>query len=146
MSEVIHERLAPWTRSQFDHICNKVKAEWGLVKSHHTELTQLAEDIWASKTGVSTHTDSTSVELISYGMVLLNEIEAVLKYDTQYYPLHVGSMFRIDGRIPHSAECAPGSSGLFAALIWDIPPETAMESFEAQALSRLDEWSANEPA
>ncbi len=144
MSEsVIHERLTTWTRSQFDRITAKVYSEWKAVKTHHAELTQLAEDIWASKTGISTHTDSTSGELVSYGIVLLNEIDAVLNYGTRNYSLHVGGMFRINGRNPHSAECALGSTGLFAVLIWDMPPETTMASFEAQAISRLDEWSGH---
>lgn len=109
-----------------------------------SELEQLGPDIWVANRPISMHTDSTKAGLASYFLVLINDLNLHLLYEGDRIQLAVGGVYRINARLPHSAETERrDSGGLFAALIWDMPETTSMASFAAQAKIRLAELTAD---
>lgn len=116
-------------------------------RPHNTskEFAQVADDVWITDCPVAPHMDSTASGLVTYGLVILNELDLELVYCHRRRTLRPGSTYRIDGRIMHSAEPPwsskrPTQTGLFAALIWDMPAETTLDTFYADASARLQEW------
>lgn len=96
------------------------------------ELTQIGVDLWVTHMLVDPHTDNTAEGLITYGLVVANREGCLLRHGGFYYSIPAGTLYRIDGRIEHST-C--GRHGLFAALIWDMPPGWELSDF-AEELRR----------
>lgn len=123
-----------------------VYAAW-LVNQYQTkDLTQIASDIWITNRGLCEHTDSTKDGLITFGYVLLNELNLRLVYGGSEFPLGQEEVYQIDARRPHSAE-EPliKSTGLFASLIWDLPSGTDLKAFRLEAEERIAEWLKETP-
>lgn len=139
--------VQPWLNghSIMGRVRSHVHAVWNdCPGSTSGEFAQVAEDIWITDRSIATHMDSTAAGLVTYGLVLLNELHLELLYCGFCFPLDDGDVYRIDGRLPHGAErYRPGHSspgGLFAALIWDMPKATSLDSFGKEAAARVDEW------
>lgn len=99
------------------------------------ELVQIGGAIWITEHPVARHTDSTRDGYVSYGAVLINDPGYILIHDDKPYDIPAGSLYRIDGRIPHETR---GGPGLFAVLIWDAPPTWDLPALERELLA---EWS-----
>lgn len=94
-------------------------------------------DIWISRTSVAQHTDGTLDNLVTYGLILINDPGYLFVHDDRPYHIPVGSLYRMDGRVSHKTH---GGPGLFAALIWDMPNVWALDGFK-QELSRDKRWN-----
>lgn len=95
------------------------------------ELIQVGGAIWITMCAVPRHTDSTAFGLVAYGAVLINDPPYVLVHGETSYDMPPGTLYKIDGRIPHETR---GGPGLFAALIWDAPPTWDLPRFERELL------------
>lgn len=94
-------------------------------------LTAMPPDIWLSQKPIAAHTDGTQEGLVTYGVVLINDAMNTLVHDGISYLVPAGTLYRFDGRISHETRGAPG---LFAALIWDMPPVWELPDFAAELL------------
>lgn len=123
---------------------NRIVVPPSLVKAvrarpdNATELSHLPPDIWYSRRLIPSHTDSTDDGLVTYGCVLINDGNQVLLHGGQTYSAPAGTLYRFDGRIEHETL---GQDGLFAALIWDMPPVWDLTDFAAE-LRRDARWTA----
>src|ERR1700722_15043793 len=74
-------------------------------------LTRVGDDIWFTDKPVAMHCDSTTDGLMTHGIILLNDDCHVLVYGDTVYELPVGSLYHIDGRIPHGTLKTANSGG-----------------------------------
>jgi hypothetical protein len=96
-------------------------------------LHQVGDDIWTCYAPIAEHTDSTADGLLTYGFIIANDAEVILRYDGKEYAIRPGTMYRIDGHKEHSTR---GEFGLFAALIWDMPStEYDFDIFESELMA-----------
>ncbi len=116
-------------------LCNKLTLinylrEHSLPRRYRAdpELTQFGEDVYFSYNSIRPHTDNTAPGLITYGCILINDPGFVLVYDGVSYEIPPGSMYQMDARIEHAL--LGSSGGLFAAIIWDMPPKYGLANFE----------------
>lgn len=107
-------RVAPWRRRKKD------------------SLHKVGADIWVTWEPVDPHTDDTKDGLCTYGMILANDPQVLFVHGQKEYEIPPGTLYKMDGRIEHSTE---GACGLFAALIWDMPPVWTLADF-ANELAR----------
>lgn len=101
------------------------------------------DDVWLTMRPVAPHRDSTAEDLITYGLVLINDARYALTYDGRDYELAPGAAYVMDGRVEHSTRVTYRrgiSHGLFAALIWDMPIEWGLAQFQADLL-KDERWS-----
>lgn len=117
------------------------------------ELVQLSNDTWVTSRLIGIHQDTTKPGLVTYGLVLINDLGLELHYQHGIFPLQVGDAYRIDGRRPHGA--LPGCNRsqlassnvswdlLFAFRAWDVPPTLSLYVFKremwAETINR--EWT-----
>lgn len=126
-----------WTKA-----CEHVYAAWEANPNHSQALTQVAPDIWIAERSIPTHTDFPKPNFVSFGLVILNELNLSLLYKDRNLSLRVGDSYRIDSSLPHSALNLSRREypGLFCALIWDVPETLAPWDLHTQALARIEEW------
>jgi hypothetical protein len=118
------------------------------------DLTKIASDVWATELPVAEHTDGTADGLITYGCIIVNDWSFYLQYreaphrgrrrcplrsSISTHSIPVGALYKIDGRIPHSTVdpvswLTHRTPGLFAALIWDMPPTWSLLDFRDELL------------
>jgi hypothetical protein len=106
-----------------------IRAESRCCKTADELLTKVGEDIWFCERAVAPHTDNLPDDLLTFGCIIINDAGHELVIGGQQYALPVGGLYRIDGRIEHGAV---GSDGLFAVLIWDMPPDYSLADFERE--------------
>lgn len=92
-------------------------------------LHKVAEDIWTTYAPVEPHVDGTKDGLITYGFIIANDPSYTFVHGDREYEIPPGTLYRMDGRIVHSTR---GGLGLFAALIWDMPPGWNLADFAAE--------------
>lgn len=108
-------------------------------------LMQLCNDVWIARCPIGQHRDKTADDLITFGAVLLNDVEHGLIYNNTFYELPVGTLYRIDGREPHGTVrySYPYDNYNFAFLAWDMPKTyTAFEfrmEVEKELLGKTDD-------
>lgn len=125
-----------WTRAQFAR-------RFAELRKPGDELTKIAADIWVTDGPVATHYDSTAPGLVTYGLVLLNDIDLELHYRGGVFPLKLGDAYCIDGRVDHAALHPGGGAkrdGLFAVRVWDIPPGASLAQFVESASTEKVKW------
>lgn len=96
------------------------------------EFTKLGSDVWVTWEPVAPHTDSTEDGLCTYGLILANDPQVRFVHGGKRWGIPPGTLYKMDGRVEHSTE---GACGLFAALIWDMPPAWNLADF-ANELAR----------
>lgn len=98
-------------------------------------LRKVGDDIWTTYEPVAPHTDSTADGLVTYGLIIVNDPAVVLVHAGVDYWIPPGTLYKIDGRVEHSTGAVPtcqSGCGLFAALIWDMPPAWTLADFAAE--------------
>lgn len=103
-------------------------------------LEPIGPDIWITTTEIPEHTDTTAQGLITWGVILINDLKLELHYKNNISSITKGTIFTIDARKPHAALFKDGikTNGLFAALIWDVPTTMTMARFKWEASVRLE--------
>lgn len=106
---------------------HKALAEWPVSGA---ELTQVDDETWVTRRPIAMHQDSTAAGMVTYGAVLVNEPGYLLFYDGRCWDLPEGTIYRIDGRLPHGTfHRGAGTDGPFAFLAWDMPTEWGLDEF-----------------
>lgn len=130
-------RTATWTR-------RRIQEQYTRLMQPGVTLTQVASDIWVTRSPVAAHCDSTERGLVCYGLVLINDIDLELHYRGGIFPLKVGDAYCINGHEDHAALHPGGGAkrdGLFAVRVWDIPPGLSLARFVEQARREEVEWT-----
>lgn len=95
-------------------------------------VTQMDNDIWISDGPVEFHIDPTEDDLLTYGVVLRNDIDYLFMFDScGACDFPVGTLYRLDARILHgTVKYRHEPPGRFGFLAWDMPPSYTMGEFE----------------
>lgn len=101
---------------------------------HNDDMTKVGGDMWVTYRPVSPHSDSTEDGLVTYGCVLINDADYGLIHGGLTFDIPAGTLYRFDGRVTHEACAFDGKHGLFAALIWDMPPAWDLIDFNGELL------------
>jgi hypothetical protein len=99
-------------------------------------LVKFDRETWVSAGPVALHEDDTSIGLTVYGVVLVNDARLLLAYADQVYDAPPGTLYRINGRIPHGALAYKneGTTAPFAFLAWDMDNQYSIHRFAAEAI------------
>lgn len=116
------------------------------------EVRQCGEDIFIGRDSVKKHVDSTEGgkdTLVCFiyvkGNYLFKMWHGEKKHpEIMHRDIYTGDVIRFDARHPHALYQLPGEfSGMFAAIIWDVPKAKNIISLGAELKVRLSELTTS---
>lgn len=137
--------ITRWSRRFIAPAAAKVRAEFDNAPVDGGELRKLAQDIWAIDGPLNLHTDSTAPGHYVFGIILVNDPDALLSVKGELWDAPPGTIYSLDGHRRHGLLAHNGKyEGLCGFLAWDIPRATPVEELLEDLRASLPAWVAGE--
>ena len=105
----------------------------------NNEVTQVDSDVWIKEGPLNIHTDSTAEGLITYGIILLDDLDSVFVKEDEVISLRDNNVYYLDARKPHGIlrYWYSKPKGRIAFLAWDMPEDYMLSMFKKEVEEEL---------
>lgn len=123
----------------------KVRAEFENAPADGGELRKLAQDVWAIEGPLNLHTDGTAPGHYVFGVILVNDMKALLSVNGELWDAPPGTVYSLDGHRRHGLLAHNGIKvGLCGFLAWDVPRASPVQELIADLRASLPAWVVGE--